>query len=111
VIGHVLDVEFVFGYRIRTILCDDAPAIVGMDQDKWAARLGHNQRKPADLVRDLAALRAINVPFYRSIAKSDYARVGRHNERGEERLGDMLHYIAGHDLSHIDQLTRYLAAA
>jgi hypothetical protein len=33
-----------------------------------------------------------------------------HNERGPESLGLMLCMNAGHDLSHIDQLTRYLAA-
>lgn len=111
VIGHLLDVEWVFGYRVRTILCDDTPQIIGMDQDKWVARQNHNARAAADLLRDFTAVRAINVALYRSISESDYGRTGRHNERGEERLGDMLHYIAGHDLSHIEQLKKYLAAA
>src|SRR5580704_5930397 len=34
----------------------------------------------------------------------------RHNERGPESLGVMLRLLAGHDLSHLDQITRYIGA-
>lgn len=111
VLGHLLDVEFVFGYRVRAIWCDDHPTIIGIDQDKWTARQQHNARQPGELLADFTAVRTINLRLYRSIPQGDYSRTGRHNERGEERLGDMLHYIAGHDLSHIEQISRYLAAA
>ena len=36
--------------------------------------------------------------------------MGLHAERGEEKLGFMLRMNAGHDLSHIDQIRRYIAA-
>ena len=44
------------------------------------------------------------------MSAADLKREGIHGERGAESLGVMRKFIAGHDLSHIDQLTRYLAA-
>jgi hypothetical protein len=32
----------------------------------------------------------------------------RHNERGPESLDVMLQMLAGHDLSHLDQISRYI---
>ena len=37
-------------------------------------------------------------------------RTGQHNERGPESLAVMLPMMAGHDLSHLDQITRYIRA-
>jgi hypothetical protein len=36
------------------------------------------------------------------------ARTGQHNERGSESLHSMLRLLAGHDLSHLQQIDRYL---
>jgi hypothetical protein len=41
---------------------------------------------------------------------AELARVGVHNERGPESLELMRRMSAGHDLSHVDQIGRYVAA-
>jgi hypothetical protein len=41
---------------------------------------------------------------------ADLQRTGQHNERGPESLGVMLRMLAGHDLSHLDQIARYIHA-
>jgi DinB superfamily len=33
IIGHLTDIEWVYGYRLRLILCEDEPAILGFRQD------------------------------------------------------------------------------
>lgn len=110
IIGHLSDSEWVYGYRIRLILCQEKPVILGMDQDLWVAGQKHNERQPRDLLAMFRNLRAANLELWKQMTPSDLTRVGRHNERGEESLGLMLKMNAGHDLSHIDQLTRYIAA-
>ena len=110
VIGHLVDTEIVFAYRTRTIFADDEPVLVGMDQDKWVAALGHGQREARDLVRDFADLRRINLAFWRTLRGEALQRVGKHAERGPERLGDILRMAAGHDLAHIEQFNKYIAA-
>lgn len=111
VLGHLLDTELVFGYRIRTIFADDSPQIIGMDQDKWVAAQRYNERDAAEIIAHIAAVRPINLAMYRLIRPEHHDRVGLHSERGPEKLGDILKYAAGHDLWHIDQFRRYAEAA
>ena len=108
VIGHLLDAEWSLGWRTRAVFCDDKPQLIGINQDNWARELKYNEREPAELVEDFAALRAINLRFWRTIPEATFGRVGLHNERGEESLGDMLRLYAAHDCYHIAQIDRYL---
>ena len=110
VIGHLVDSEWVYGFRMRLILSEDAPKILGMDQELWVAAQRHNERDPMDLVNTFRDLRGHNLAIWRQMKPADLNRVGVHNERGNESLGMMLRMLAGHDLSHIDQITRYLSA-
>jgi hypothetical protein len=48
--------------------------------------------------------------MWRRTSPADLERTGQHNERGPESLGVMLRLVAGHDLSHLDQITRYIQA-
>lgn len=111
IIGHMIDSEIVYAYRVRLILCEDKPTILGMDQDKWVAGQHYNERDAAELADTFRNFRTSTVRLWKSMKPADLERVGRHNERGEESLGLMLRMEAGHDLSHIDQVTRYIAAA
>jgi len=111
ILGHLTDAEWVFGFRMRLILCEPEPTIIGMDQDLWVSQLRHNDTDPSDLVAMFSGLRGYNLPLWRRMTPADLERTGRHNERGVERLRTMLRMAAGHDLSHIDQIRRYLEAA
>jgi len=110
IIGHLSDSEWVYGFRIRLILCEESPTILGMDQDLWVAGQKHNDREPRDLVTMFRNLRAANLVLWKQMTPRDFVRTGMHNERGPESLGVMLRMNAGHDLSHIDQINRYVAA-
>ena len=41
---------------------------------------------------------------------ADLERAGQHNERGPESLDVMLRLLAGHDLSHLNQIAQYIEA-
>ena len=110
ILGHLVDTELVYGYRLRAILCDDRPTIIGMDQEKWVAIQRHNDREPAELLDAFRFLRKLNLGIWQQLSSDQLKRFGLHNERGEESLGLMLEMEAGHDLSHIDQIRRYLEA-
>ena len=110
IIGHLLDAEWVYGYRMRLILGEDNPTILGMDQDLWVETQRHNERDPHELVAAFRAIRNEDLYFWKHLSAGDLDRAGQHNERGAETLGDILNMLAGHDLWHIDQIERYLAA-
>ena len=110
VIGHLADGEWVYGYRVRLILCEDNPTILGTNQDFWVARQRHNEREPSELVDMFRTMRQLNLALWRRMSAADWARAGQHNERGPESLGVLLRMTAGHDLSHLDQITRCIQA-
>jgi len=111
IIGHLADSEWVYGYRLRLILCEDDPTILGMNQDLWVAGQRHNAREPSELVEMFRTMRQYNLALWKRMSAADLKRNGQHNERGPESLGVMLRMLAGHDLSHLDQITRYVQAA
>jgi hypothetical protein len=110
IIGHLTDSEWVYGYRFRLILCEDDPAILGFRQDAWVASQRHNEREPSELVEIFRTLRLLNLSVWRPMSPEDLQRSGQHNERGAESLAVMLRLLAGHDLSHLHQISRSLQA-
>jgi len=110
VIGHLADSEWVYGYRLRLILCEDNPPIRRTNQDLWVAGQRHNEREPSELVEMFRMMRQFNLALWKRISAADSERTGQHNERGPESLGVMLRMMAGHDLSHLVQVVRCIQA-
>jgi hypothetical protein len=110
IIGHLTDSEWVYGYRLRLILCEGHPTIVGTNQDLWVAGQRHNEREPSELVEMFRTMRQFNLALWKRMSPADLKRTGQHNERGPESLDVMLRMMAGHDLSHLDQISRYIQA-
>lgn len=111
IIGHLTDSEWVYGYRLRLILCEENPTILGMNQDLWVTRQRHDEREASELVEMFRAMRQFNLSVWTRMSAADLRRAGQHNERGLESLGVLMRMMAGHDLSHLDQLVRHLRAA
>src|SRR5215831_15477552 len=110
IIGHLTDSEWVYGYRLRLILCEDDPTILGTKQDAWVAALQYNEQEPSELVDIFRTLRQLNLDEWKRRSTADLERAGQHNERGAESLGVMLRLVAGHDLNHLGQINRYIQA-
>jgi hypothetical protein len=110
IIGHLVDGEWTYGYRLRLILSEDDPTILGTQQDSWVERQQHNLREPSELAGMFRTLREFNLALWKRVSAEDLQRTGRHNERGGESLGMMLRMTAGHDLSHLNQMARYVQA-
>ena len=110
VIGHLTDGEWTYGYRLRLILSEDEPAIMGTDQDRWVTAQRFNEREAAELVEMFRSLRGLNLAAWKNVTPGEMTRKGHHNQRGEESLAQMFRMLAGHDLAHIDQINRYLEA-
>jgi len=110
IIGHLTDSEWVYGYRLRLILCEDDPIILGTKQDAWVTALRYNEQEPSELVDIFRTLRQLNLDAWQRTSPADMERAGHHNERGPESLGVMLRLVAGHDLNHLDQINRYIQA-
>lgn len=109
-IGHMVDGEVVVAGRARWILAEDAPDIVGYDQDRWVMALRHRDADPAGLVDAFVALRAANLRLWHASSVRDRQRIGRHRERGPESYELTFRLLAGHDRVHLGQADRALLA-
>lgn len=110
VIQHLADSELVWSYRLRLVMAEDRPTLTGYDQDAWATGLRYRDADPADALGQFALLRRLNLGLLDGLPPGGLARVGLHAERGEESLAHMMRLYAGHDLVHLRQLERVLAA-
>ncbi len=109
VIDHLVDVELVFGYRLRQVLTHDRPVLPSFDQDGWAARGAYGTGDIASSLLTLELLRARHLALWRSLSPADWSRIGIHGDRGPESLAELVRINAGHDLSHRQQIARILA--
>lgn len=110
VLDHLTDAEMVSGARLRYILAEDNPTIVGYDQDRWAAQLRYGTADLESLLSELAAFRSRTLRLLRDLAPAELERVGQHTERGPESVGHMMKLMAAHDLVHRRQLARIRGA-
>jgi hypothetical protein len=72
--------------------------------------LRHREDEPEDLFALFAALRTANLRLWATRTEEERARVGIHRERGPESYELTVRLSAGHDLFHIEQAERTLAA-
>lgn len=106
---HLADSDLVWAYRMRMVMAEELPHIVGYDQDQWAQRLHYADADPGDGYEQFTLLRRINLALIHRASPDDLERVAFHEERGEESLQAMIRLYAGHDLVHLAQLERILS--
>jgi hypothetical protein len=106
VIRHLADSEVVGGWRLRLVLGQERPVIMGYDQDAWVQRLAGAYADVASTIDLLHALRASHVRLLRSLTPEQWAREGVHAERGPESVRMIAKLYAGHDLVHLNQIER-----
>lgn len=108
VLVHLADAEAVMGLRVRMIVTQDRPIIVGYDQDAWAARFARLDPDPQATFKRWRVLREANLRLYESLTPDEWERVGVHTERGDESARLVVKLAAGHDRAHLDQLRQGL---
>jgi DinB superfamily len=108
VVGHLLDVEVVYGFRWRLILTQDRPAYPGYDEKRWSLL---PRPAPTQLLAAMEGLRAVNLAVLEGVDDGGRRRLGVHGEQGEERFDLTVRKVAGHDLAHLNQLARTVAVA
>jgi hypothetical protein len=110
VLNHLADSDLVHATRIRMIVTQDRPTIVGYDQDAWTERFGTLDATPYETIDRWQALRGANLRVYESLQAAEWDRVGVHSERGEESVRLNVQLLAGHDRMHLAQFRRGLAS-
>jgi hypothetical protein len=111
VIVHCADSETVSSMRIRYLVGEEGPMIVGYDQDRWARTFDYHRLSIDLSLRQLESVRAWTAAFIRTLPESAWSRTGRHTEIEETYTADMwLGIYAEHLEVHARQIRRNLEA-
>jgi hypothetical protein len=110
VVVHCADSETYAATRIRLLIGENSPTIIGYDQEAWARTFDYHSQSTDRALRTVEAVRAGTLPIIRSLKESDWAKEGRHTESGPYNACDWLKSYGNHLTSHAKQIERNLAA-
>ena len=108
VAAHMADAELVYSVRIRMILTDENPMLVGYDENAWADRLSMCDENVAGTVERFRILRGANLRLLESLEPAEWERFGTHVVNGRSTVADIVELLVGHDRTHLDQIRRLL---
>ena len=110
VVLHCADSETNAHMRIRYLVAESAPAILGYDQDRWAVTLDYHHLPLEPALATVVAVRGNTIPLLRRLSHADWARTGRHTESGSYSADTWLGIYSEHLHQHARQIRRGLEA-
>lgn len=106
VIGHMLDDERIFAYRILCIARGDTKPLETFDENVYVAGANFEGRSLASFIEEYRLIRASTVALLRSLTDEAWLRRGTVTNYTASVRGLAWH-IAGHELHHIEILKTY----
>ncbi|HWS16988.1 MAG TPA: DinB family protein [Candidatus Elarobacter sp.] len=108
ILAHLADAELAIAWRLRQVLTNNAIPIQAYDQDLWANAFNYSRRDPRQSLANFRVLREANVALLKSVPRKLWDNYGVHAERGNESVKHVVKMVAGHDLNHLQQVTKIL---
>ena len=103
VVHHLADSEMTSAIRLRLLLAQDRPHILGYDQEEFARRLHYDRPTEASLEVFKAARRATGEILDR-MSEAEWQREGTHTESGRYTVERWLEIYADHAHGHAEQI-------
>jgi hypothetical protein len=110
IVHHLADSEMTSAIRLRRLLAEDQPVIVGYDQEEFARRL-HYDRPIAESLEAFRAARSSTTEILQRMTDAEWARTGTHSESGAYSVMRWLEIYAAHAHGHAEQIARARASA
>jgi hypothetical protein len=110
-LGHIIDGERMFAYRVLRISRGDKTPIEGFEQDGYIENAYANERTFGDLLREFSLIREANVMLFDHIKPEMWKWTGTANDV-EISVRALIWIMAGHVRHHVAILNeRYLTPA
>ena len=110
VVCHCADSETNAAARIRYLVSEREPIILGYDENAWAVTLDYHSHPLEPALSVIDAVRANTAALLRHLPESAWEREGRHTESGSYTAEDWLKIYAAHLEEHSRQIENNLAA-
>jgi hypothetical protein len=102
VVIHLMDSDLIAADRMKRVIAEENPTLIGFDENKFAQNLFMNEQSAEDAVTIVDLNRKNFVRVLRKLPDSAWDRVGTHNERGRVTLGGLLKDYTAHLDRHVD---------
>jgi hypothetical protein len=110
VVCHAADAETNAASRIRYLLGEEKPVIMGYDQARWARELDYHAAPCESALAVVEAVRAHTAQLLRRLPESGWSAAGTHSESGAYTTENWLSIYAEHLENHSRQIDRNLEA-
>lgn len=110
VVVHCADSEAYGHVRIRLVLAEAEPLVVGYDENVWARTFDYHAHDVELAFRTIEAVRANTAACLRRLPEAAWGRAGRHSHSGVYTDADWLRIYAEHLEVHAAQIRRNVAA-
>jgi hypothetical protein len=104
---HVAESEATSFVRLRRLVAEESPTIVGYDEELFARR-NHYERPVASALAVVDAVRASSLELLETLTTEEWERSGSHSEAGRYTIDDWLRIYAAHPHEHAEQVRRAL---
>ena len=110
IVHHLADSEMTSAIRLRLLIAQDEPTIIGYDQEAFVRNL-YSDRPVEPSLAAFQAARASTAPILRRLTDEQWQRTGTHSESGRYGVEEWLVIYANHAHEHADQIRRARATA
>ena len=110
IVHHLGDSEMDGAGRIKMIVAEARPVLVGWDQERWIDLLYSRERPVEPSLAALKAAREATLPLLRLLTDEQWQRAGTHTEFGAMSADDWLAFYGMHGQVHAAQI-RWARAA
>jgi hypothetical protein len=110
IVHHLADSEMTSAIRLRRLIAEDNPVIVGYDQEQFARALKYD-RPIASSLAAFKAARETTTEILEQLTEAEWARTGTHSESGPYSVLKWLQIYAVHAHGHADQIRRARASS
>jgi uncharacterized damage-inducible protein DinB len=102
VVCHLSDFDPVLADRMKRIISQDNPTLLGADERRYAAALAYHDRNVEEELVIIENTRRQLARILRKLPDDAYQRTGNHNERGSVTLEKMLTITTNHIPHHVN---------
>ena len=102
VVIHCMDSDLVSTDRMKRMIAEDNPTLIGYDENKFAQHLFYDEQPAEQAVQIVDLSRKLFATVLRKLPESAWARKGTHNERGPLTVGGYLKAAADHLDHHLN---------
>lgn len=96
VVCHLADFEPILADRMKRIIAEDRPALLGANESRFAATLAYHDRDLAEELAIIEQTRQQMARILRTLKPEVMSRIGVHNERGPLTLEQLLASATNH---------------